>query len=161
MSTLWVVCDVSGSMLENAKCHIARTLVYQVWQSKLLGYFSDCDVKLVLWADESRVARQTIGDEVPAELLDCKGSARAEPLIGLIGVSDRDRYLFLTDGYWPEMTRRALGEWRARLPATSVRAIRVGVDANPEFEGPSIFEAEDFFRAIDDWWGNDFALQVV
>lgn len=161
MSTLWVVCDVSGSMLENAKCHIARTLVYQVWQLKLLRYFSDCEVKLVLWADDSRVARETTGEEVPVELLDCKGSARAEPLLELIGMSDRDRYMFLTDGYWPERTRKALRTWRSQLPSTSVRAIRIGVDANPEFVGPGVFEAEDFFEAVDGWWGNGFALQVV
>jgi hypothetical protein len=135
--------------------------VYQIWQSKMLGYLSNYDMKLVLWSDDSRVVRETSGDEVPIELLDCKGSARAEPLLELIGTSDRDRYVLLSDGYWSETTRQALGAWRARMPSTSVRAIRVGPDANPEFVGPGVFEAEDFFVAIDDWWGSDFALRVV
>lgn len=161
MSTLWVVCDVSGSMSENAKCHISRTLVYQVWQLKQLGYLSNYDLKLVLWADDSRVVWETTNDELPVELLDCRGSARAEPLLELLGTSDRDRYMFFTDGYWPETTRKTLRTWRAQLPSTSVRVIRIGVDANPEFVGPGVFEAEDFFEAIDDWWCNDLALQVV
>jgi len=148
-------------MRENAKCHIARTLVYQIWQLKVLGYLSNYDMKLVLWSDDSRVIRETTGEEVPVELLDCKGSARVEPLLELIGTNNRDRYLLLSDGYWPETTRQALRTWCARMPSTAVRAIRVGADANPEFAGPGVFEAEDFFGAIDDWWGNDFALRVV
>jgi hypothetical protein len=148
-------------MRENAKCFIARTLVYQIWQLKLLGYVSNYDMKLVLWADDSRVAREVTSDEVPVELLDCKGSARAEPLIELIGLSERDRYIFLTDGSWPETTRRTLRAWRSQLPSSSVRAIRIGADANPEFVGADVFEAEELFGAIDDWWGNDIVLQVV
>lgn len=148
-------------MRDNAKCYIARTLVHQIWQLKLLRYLSNLDMKLVLWADDSRVVRETTDGEVPVELLDCKGSVRAEPLLELIGTSARDRYMFLSDGYWPEMTRKALRTWREHMPSTSVRAIRVGADANPEFAGPGVFEAEDFFGAIDDWWGNDFALRVV
>jgi len=148
-------------MRDSAKSLIARRLVYQISQLNLLGYISDFEISLVTWADDSQVVQWSTGSELPAKLLNCQGSTRAAPLIKLLGVSERDRYMFLTDGYWPETARKAIRKWRAQLPSTSVRVIRIGADANPEFVGPEVFEAEDLFFAIDDWWGSDIALYMV
>ena len=89
MGTVWLVCDTSGSMVEGGKRLIMRGLVRQVEQFLRLGYGPKKDLKLVLWNDEATSPTWYPGDEVPGELLDCKGSADGDALVQLLGIDRR------------------------------------------------------------------------
>lgn len=152
MNNLWVVCDVSGSMLEGGKRFIVRGLLNQIGQFVRLGYLSDVNVRIATWSNELKILEWSLTDEVPAEILNCRGSACGDALTQFNRESVSDRFLILSDGFWSDKTRKDVGAWRSELSETAVRAIRVGADANPKFIGPNVFEAEDFFLALDGWF---------
>ena len=152
MNNLWVVCDVSGSMLEGGKRFIVRGLLNQIGQFVRLGYLSDVNVRIATWSNELKILKWSLTDEVPEEILNCRGSACGDALTHVKSESDSDRFLILSDGFWSDKTRKDVRAWRSELSETAVRAIRVGADANPKFIGPNVFEAEDFFLALDGWF---------
>lgn len=151
MSTLWLVCDTSGSMVEGGKRLIVRGLVRQIEQFLRLGYGPETDIQIVLWDDDAAIHPWDPCDEVPAELFDCGGSASVEPLAELFSASDGAKVLMLTDGFWPDGTRQQINDWKQRLPNSTLRIIRVGADANPRLRGEDVFDSEDFFSAMEGW----------
>lgn len=151
MGSVWLVCDTSGSMVEGGKRLIMRGLVRQVEQFLRLGYGPKKDLKLVLWNDEATSPTWNPGEEVPGELLDCKGSAEGDALVHFLGTSSGSKVLILTDGFWPEASRGAIKRWKAGATPNTLRIVKVGADANPKLKGPDVFEAEDFFAAMDGW----------
>lgn len=158
MSTLWLVCDVSGSMLEAGKRFVVRGLVREAEQYLRLGYGrlgyrTGPDIELVAWNNEVRSLAWSPGDEVPVGLFDCGNSADGEALAQLLGVQTDDKFIVLTDGFWLEESRAAIRRWKEGLAPDALRVIKVGADANPRLKGPEVFEAEDFFAAMDGWLG--------
>ena len=151
MTSVWLVCDTSGSMVEGGKRLIMRGLVRQVEQFFRLGYGPKKDLKLVLWNDEATSPTWNPGDEVPGELLSCQGSAEGDALVQFLGTSSGAKVLILTDGFWPEASRDAIKRWKAGANPNALRIVKVGADANPKLKGPDVFEAEDFFAAMDGW----------
>jgi hypothetical protein len=151
MSALWLVCDVSGSMLEAGKRLVVRSLVREVEQYIRLGYGTKLDIRLVAWRDDAKCLAWSTGDEVPADLFDCKNPADGEVLVHLLGDQADDRFIVLTDGFWSDESRAAIKRWKAGLGRDALRVIKVGADANPKLNGPDVFEAEDFFAAMDSW----------
>lgn len=151
MNSVWLVCDTSGSMVEGGKRLIMRGLVRQVEQFLRLGYGPKKDLKLVLWNDEATSPTWNPGDEVPGELLNCQGSAEGDALVQFLGTSSGAKVLILTDGFWPEASRDAIKRWKAGANPNALRIVKVGADANPKLKGPDVFEAEDFFAAMDGW----------
>jgi hypothetical protein len=153
MNTLWLVCDVSGSMLEAGKRFIVRSLVRQAEQYIRLGYGTRPDIKLVAWNNNARNLAWSPGDEVPVDLFDCRNSADGEVLAKVFGGRADDRFIILTDGFWSDESRIAVKRWKEGLGLDALRVIKVGADANSRLKGPNVFEAEDFFAAIDGWLG--------
>ncbi len=151
MRGLWLVCDTSGSMIEGGKRLIVRGLVRQVEQFFRLGYGPTRELQLVLWADEATTQRWDPRDELPLELFECKGSAEGAALVELLGSSSDSSVLILTDGFWSDESHEAVKEWKNHLPHDALRILKVGADANPRLKGHDVFEAEDFFSAMDGW----------
>jgi hypothetical protein len=151
MGTVWLVCDTSGSMIEGGKRLIMRGLVRQVEQFLRLGYGPKQDLKLVLWNDVATSPAWNPSDEVPHELMDCKGSAVGDALVQFLGTFSGGKILILTDGFWPEASRDAIKRWKAGATPDAVRIVKVGADANPRLKGSDVFEAEDFIAAMDGW----------
>lgn len=151
MGAIWLVCDTSGSMIEGGKRLIVRGLVRQVEQFFRLGYGRTRKLQLVLWADQATAQRWDPREEVPRELLECKGSAQGEPLVQLLGTSRDAKFLIITDGFWSDESHQVVKEWKNHLSYDAVRVLRVGADANPRLKGDDVFEAEDFFSAMDGW----------
>lgn len=152
MSTLWLICDVSGSMVDAGKRFVARGLVRQVEQYVRLGYAAQQDLKLVAWGSDATLVPWTDGDEVPARILDCGGSSDGAALVRLLGrAQPGDMFLLFTDGFWSGNSQTAIKQWRATLDANSLRVIRIGADANPKLAGSDVFEADSLLVALDGW----------
>ena len=151
MSSVWLVCDTSGSMIEGGKRLVMRGLVRQVEQFHRLGYAPKRDLKLVLWSDETMSHAWNPGEEVPAELFECTGSADGEQLVGLLGAPVDDFFLILTDGFWSDESRSAIKRWKDSIRPNALRIIKVGADANPKLKGADVFEADDLLSALDGW----------
>jgi hypothetical protein len=151
MSTLWLVCDVSGSMLEAGKRLIVRSLVREVEQYIRLGYGAKPELKLVAWNNDAKMLAWSPEDEVPVGLFDCTNSADGVVLAKLPGDQADDRFIVLTDGFWSGESRVAVKRWKEGLSLDGLRFIKVGADANPKLKGSDVFEAEDFFAAMDGW----------
>ncbi len=152
MNTLWLICDVSGSMLEAGKRLVVRGLVRQIEQYVRLGYAAETELKLVAWQNEAAVIPWAPGDEVPMQLLECKGSADGEALMRLFSSHvPGNRYMLFTDGFWTEKGRLAIKQWRSQLDPNALRVIKIGADANPKVKGSDVFESEAFFAAFDGW----------
>jgi hypothetical protein len=151
MSTLWLVCDVSGSMLEAGKRLVVRSLVREVEQYIRLGYGTKPDIKLVAWNNDAKSLDWSSEDEIPVDLFDCKNSADGGLLVKLHGDQADNKFIVLTDGFWSDESRAAIKRWKEGLSLDALRVIKVGADANPKLKGPDVFEAEDFFTAMDGW----------
>lgn len=149
--TLHLVCDVSGSMGEGGKPFAMRTLVMAVAQWVELGY-GGAKLRLCSWASEARDFPQWSGkDEFPAELLSCNGITNCEALIQFLGEKPDGNVLLFTDGFWSHGSEKLLRRWRECQPPGTVRIIKIGADSNPQLRGTDVFEAEDFFAALDGW----------
>ena len=149
---LWLVCDASGSMIEGGKRLILRGLLRQIEQYFRLGYAPRTQLKLVTWNDAAVDVPWQPGDEIPSEVLTCRGSAEASALISTLSASAvDDRYVIMTDGFWTDEARQELKRWRERRAEDTLRVIKIGADANPKLTGPDVFEAEDLFAALEGW----------
>lgn len=149
--TLWLVCDASGSMIEGGKRLIIRGLVRQVEQYFRLGYATRVEMRLVAWRDHATPLVWNPGDEVPGELLDCRGSVGGAEIVSLLGRDPDDRYLLLTDGFCRDDTAEYLARWRDSLSPNALRIVKVGADSNPKMKGDAVFTAEHLLEAFDGW----------
>ena len=147
---LYLICDLSGSMAEGGKRLLVRGIVRAVEQYVRLGYAA-ADIKLVLWKANAAIADWNQDDEVPAELLQCSGSASVDAITELLDEKPSGRVLLLTDGWWTSENDSALKKWKQALPLDTIHIIKIGGDANPRLEGDDVFSAEDFFSALDGW----------
>lgn len=153
--TLHLVCDISGSMSEEGKPFILRTVVTTVAQWLRLEY-GLAEIKLCAWASEARYWPDwSIKDEFPAEMLVCKGAANGMALIELLGSELDGKVLILTDGFWTRDDAKALNRWQEGLPPNTLRIIQIGADANPhlskELKGARVFAAEEVLAVLDGW----------
>ena len=148
--TLHLVCDTSGSMSENAKPFIVRTCVLTVAQYLRLGYAS-ARVTLHRWAgDVEQADGWTVDDEFPAAFQQCAGRTSAQALVEL-DLSDDDRVLLLTDGFWAPREAKKISAWRQALPEGHLRVVRIGSDAHPQLTGADVFSPDEILAALSDW----------
>ena len=153
MGALWLVCDVSGSMLEAGKRLVVRGLVREVEQYFRLGHAGKTDIKLVAWNQDTKIVPWSTGDEVPAELFECRDSADGDALVRFLADQVDAKFMVFTDGFWPDESRGAIKQWKDENDQSALRIVKVGADANPKLKGPEVFVAEEFFAAMDGWLG--------
>lgn len=149
-STLYLVCDTSGSMVEGGKCMLTRGIARAVEQYVRLGY-GTVDIKLVLWNTDATIVEWNPDDEFPDQLLKCGGSANATVLCELLGTKPNGKILLLTDGWWSRDDVASLKKWKRTLLSDTLRILKIGSDANPLLKGHDVFSADDFFDALDGW----------
>jgi len=148
--TLYLICDISGSMSEGGKCLITRGITLAIEQYFRFGYGKG-EIKLIAWGKEARIAEWVSGNEYPNEMLDCKGAANAKALIELLGEQIDGKVLLLTDGFWKSGAEKELKRWMKRQKLDILRIIRIGADANTHLKEFNTFSAEDLFVALDGW----------
>ena len=149
MATVYLICDLSGSMIESGKRFIVRNLIRTVDQCYRLQKSSP-EIKIVAWSENPVIAQWQPGQEVPGEIVSCKGSVAGNDLVEKLAGAE-GYFMVFTDGYWPADTRKAIGGWSRGLPQGHFRIIKIGEDADPRLKGPSVFEAEDLLSALKGW----------
>lgn len=147
---LYVIVDVSGSMLEGGKNLIAFGTVRAIEQYVRLEY-GRADLKLVMWSTDAKIVEWMPDVEFPLEMLNSKGAADAEALIALIGEQPNGKILLTTDGFWSLKSAKAFKRWKNNFQQNTLRIIKVGADANPQLKGSDVFAAEDLFAVLNDW----------
>ena len=147
---LWLVWDASGSVVENGKCFIARSVARMAEQYCRLGY-GCADLKLVAWNNEARVVDWIPDQEFPPEMVVCESAAHAKALISLLGAQPDGKVLLITDGFWSQDDAKALKRWKESLQQGTLRVIKIGADTHPQLKGADVFAAEDLFAALDGW----------
>ena len=152
MSTVYLICDISGSMVESGKRFILRNLVRTVDQYYRLQK-SQVEIKLIPWGKEAVIAKWVPGQEVPAALVNCEGNASGDALVEKVRGLEDGYFAILTDGYWSPDTRKQIGNWSKSLAPNRLRIIKIGEDADPRLKGPSVFDAEDLLPALKGWVG--------
>lgn len=150
MATVYLVCDLSGSMLESGKRFIVRNLVRTVDQYYRLQK-NHPEIKLVAWSNDAVIAKWEPAQEVPDAIITCSGTTSGENLVKKLEPFADGFFMFFTDGYWQSATTKAIGGWSRSLPQGHLRIVKVGEDADPRLKGPSVFEAEDLLAALRNW----------
>ena len=149
-TTLYIVVDSSGSMVEGAKHLIARGVVRAMEQYFRLGYGS-ADLRLIKWNNEAQVVEWNPNEEFPPEILVCKKSVKAKVLISLLEELPEGKVLIITDGFWSRDDTISIKHWKDSLRKDRFRILKIGADANPRLKGADVFDAEDLFVALDGW----------
>ena len=149
--TLYLVCDISGSMGDDGRPFIVRTAVMTIAQWARLGY-GLAQIKLCAWASQATLLSDwNVQQEYPAQLLACKGASNWNALVQMFENNPGGRILLLSDGFWSRDEARIFKQWKDRLPPDTLRIVRTGPDASPQLKGADVFSAEDLFAALDDW----------
>ena len=148
--TLYLVCDVSGSMGEGGKNMLMRGIARAVEQYVRLDYGA-VDIKLVLWNTDATVVQWNPDDEFPDQLLRCEGSANAAALCEVLGSQLGGNILILTDGWWSIDDASCLKKWKRTLQSNTLRIIKIGADANPLLTKNDVFSGDDLLAALDGW----------
>lgn len=149
--TLYLVCDISGSMGDGGKPFIMRTAVMAIAQWTRFGY-GLAEIRLCAWASEARYLLDWSAKEgYPAALLFCGGTQNGEALIQLLGEKPDGKILLFSDGFWSPKDAKILKKWRECVQPDTLRIVKVGTDANPQLKGPDVFVAEDLFAVLDGW----------
>jgi hypothetical protein len=155
-TTLYIIVDVSGSMLEGGKHLIARGVARTMVQYCHLGY-GCADLKLVAWSNEARMVEWIPNKEFPPEMLVCEGVVNAVALITHLGEQPDGKVLLITDGFWSQDDVKVMKRWKASLQQDRLRIIKIGADANPQLKGADVFIAEDLLVALDGWLEDEVA----
>lgn len=149
-TTLWLICDVSGSMAETGKCLQMLGLARAVEQYIRLGYAS-AQLKLIRWNDVASGMEWKPDGEFPEQLRQCQGSAKASALQDCLSLGSSDKVLILSDGWWPPAEAKKIKQWEKTLSPDALRIIKIGGDANPQLRGDGVFLPGDFLGALDQW----------
>ena len=153
--TLHLVCDISGSMREDGKPFIMRTLVTTIAQWALYGY-GRTEITLWAWSSEARrIPDWGTRSEFPVELLSCSGTSDSSSLIQALGDEPNGKVLLFTDGFWSREDARALTRWKENLPSNILRIIKIGADTNSKLKGADLFSSDELFYALDGWFEED------
>ncbi len=146
---LYLICDTSGSMLENGKNTLMRGVARTVEQFVRLGY-GVAEIKLVFWNSTAELVEWYSDDEFPEQMLDCRGSSNAAALRELLDGVQEGLYLLLTDGWWSRTDLLAMKSWKLALPPGSFRIIIIGSDANPLLKN-DVFLPDDVISVLQGW----------
>ena len=150
MAEIYLICDLSGSMVEDGKRFIVRNIVRTVDQYfRLRGETPDMFV--ASWSSDVAVERWSPGQDFPEQMLVCGGEASGSCLVDALSGASEAYFMLLTDGYWAPETLRRIKTWYRSLPDGHFRIIKIGVDANPRMGGDNVFSSENLLGALEDW----------
>ena len=149
--TLYLLCDISGSMMEGGKFFTMRTVAMTVAQ---WVRFEEVQTQILLYCWNSEMIAYenwTELDELPFDSASCHGNAEVKTLIQVLGKKPDGKVLILTDGFLSQSGAKDLKRWKDALPSEAVRFIKIGADAHSQLQGSDVYPAEEIFAALDGW----------
>ena len=152
MSTpLYIVCDTSGSMSENWRNMLTRSIFCSIEQYMGM-YHQNIDIKLVSWNETATEIERMPNNEYPQEMLTCCGSLNVDSLCKFFKTRDGGKIILLSDYFWPDETKKAFDEWLGSLPKDTVRILKIDFDYTGESPVGSIFTPDNMLCLLDDWF---------
>lgn len=151
MPAVWLICDVSGSMVEAGKRFQTRGLVREIEQLVRFGYVSPVSLRLATWGAEVVPYEWNPDDEVPEQILACRDSADVQGLVRFIRENRDDKFLIFTDCHWPHDSNELLSTTSGISDKEAVRIVAVGADANTSLRSCVAFPCHESLVLIEEW----------
>lgn len=150
MNELLIIVDSSGSMKETAKLYILRNVLHEIEQFKRLK-IADFTFKIFAVNSELKEISWNVDEEFDISLIHCNKSFDAN-LLNNLPQAENVRYLILSDGCWSGPRNTNLRSWISRRANNTVRILKIGADYTERFETCKVFDAENIFAALDNWF---------
>ena len=150
MSTLFIICDTSGSMAEDGKCFIVRNMVRTIDQYFRL-HKTQLEIELVGWSDEITVSKWAEGQDYPESLMTCSGALSGELLVNRLSGYQDAYFMIISDMCWTSSAREAIDSWRQSASENNFRQLKVGEGFNPQSKVPITYDAENLLCALKGW----------
>lgn len=138
-------------MKETAKLYILRNILHEIEQFKRLK-LADFTFKIFAVNSEMTEIPWNVDEEFDISLIHCNKSFDAT-LLNKLPPAENARYLLLSDGCWSGPRNTPLRSWISKQPQNFVRILKIGADyTDPRFETCKVFDAENIFAALDNWF---------
>lgn len=151
MPSVWLICDVSGSMVEAGKRFQARGLIRGIEQLVRFGYVSHVDLHVAAWGTEVLPCPWSADEEVPEQLLACKEDTDVGALARFIGENKDDKHIIFSDCHWKLDSEEATNAASAIWEMDSVRIIALGADANLTWKNCVVVPSDESLVLIEEW----------
>jgi hypothetical protein len=150
LPTFYIVCDTSGSMAENGKRMLIRSIARTIEQYIRLGYGSGI-LKLVFWNETASLIEWNPDDDFSESIFECHGSTNADALCAFFDSAPEGRIIVLTDGCWSGENATVLKRWRRKLPPDMLRIIKIGSEAGSFSKREDVFSPDEILPMLDGW----------
>lgn len=150
MNELQIIVDSSGSMKETAKLYILRNVLHEIEQFRRLK-ISDFTFKIYAINSKLKEISWNADEEFDISLIYCDKSFEAS-LLNNLPQAENAHYLILSDGCWSGPKNTNLRSWISRQANNAVRILKIGADYTERFETCKVFEAENIFAVLDNWF---------
>jgi hypothetical protein len=151
MPVVWLICDISGSMVEAGKRFQARSMIREIEQLSRFGYIPDVDIRLATWGQEVIPCTWGTDEEVPDQVLNCREASEMVSLAGFITERQDDRHIILSDCHWSLDSEDASIAAKLVSESESVRIIGLGADANMKVMNRAVIPCEESIVFIEEW----------
>ena len=151
MLVLWLICDISGSMVEAGKRFQGRSLIREIEQLGRFGYIPDVDIRLATWGQEVIPCSWESDEEVPDQVLNCREASDITALAGFITERQDDRLIILSDCHWSLDSEDASIAAKLVCESESVRVVGLGADANMKVMNRAVIPCEESIVLIEVW----------
>lgn len=151
MPSVWLICDVSGSMVEAGKRFQARGLIREIEQLVRFGYVSHVDLQVAAWGTEVLPFPWSVDEEVPEQILACKEGTDLRALERFIEKNKDDKHIIFSDCHWRLDSAEATNTASAIWEKDSVRVIALGADANLTWKNCVAVPADESLVLIEEW----------
>jgi hypothetical protein len=151
MPVVWLICDISGSMVEAGKRFQARSMIREIEQLSRFGYVSSVDLRLATWGQEVIPYSWATDEELPDQVLNCRGTSDVVALASFITQRPEDRYIIMSDCHWSLDSEDASNATKVISESESVRIIGLGADANTKVKNRAVIPCEESIVFIEEW----------
>lgn len=151
MPDINLICDTSGSMVEAGKRFLVRSLVRQVEQLMRFHLIPAANLHLFAWGEEMEKCIWNVDDEVPPEIISCKGRVDISVLARFLRQQTNEKSIIFSDCSWEDGRDDTLVAISSLLNQPLVRVVPVGADANLLQAGKMALPCDNALPLLEEW----------